>query len=220
MPLCGLVEPAADSRRLVLLLLGTRNSGKIEEATELLSGIPGLELLTFESRPFPDVEETGETFLENALLKARSICRETELPVLSEDAGLEVVALDGAPGVRSARFSGEPVDVGRNNDLLVEKLRGIGDRRARFVTVAALCMPDGQTFVTTGILRGTIGAACVGRGGFGYDPLFVPEGEQRTLAQMSLPEKNAISHRMRALLHMRAILTQLVAEGDLVKRIE
>ena len=220
MPLRGLVEPAADPRRVVLLLLGTRNSGKIEEATELLSGIPGLELLTFGSTPFSDVEETGETFLDNALLKARSISRETGLPVLSEDAGLEVVALDGAPGVRSARFSGEPVDVGRNNDLLLEKLRGVEDRRARFVAVAALCMPDGQAFVTTGILRGAIGTECVGRGGFGYDPLFVPEGKQRTLAQMSLPEKNAISHRMRALLHMRAILTRLVEEGELVERIE
>ena len=202
------------------LLLGTQNQGKIEEAMELLSGIPGLELLTFADRPFSSVEETGETFIDNALLKARSICSETGLPVLSEDAGLEVDALDGAPGVRSARFSGEPVDYKRNNALLLERLRSIEDRRARFVAVAALCLPDGQTFMTTGTLCGTIGVECIGTGGFGYDPLFVPDGEDRTLAQMGLSEKNRISHRKRALLRMRLILEALGREGELVGRVE
>jgi XTP/dITP diphosphohydrolase len=202
------------------LLLGTKNEGKIEEAMELLSGIPGLEFLTFGDCPFSSVEETGATFLQNALLKARSICNETGLPVLSEDAGLEVRALDGAPGVRSARFSGEPVDYQRNNDLLLERLSGTDDRVARFVAVAALQLPDGQTFTTTGVLYGTIGREGVGTGGFGYDPLFVPRGEERTLAQMSLEEKNAISHRKRALCRMHLILNDLAACGELAGRIE
>jgi len=200
---------------MIQLLLGTQNEGKIEEAMGLLSGITGLEPLTFAERPFSAVDETGETFVDNALLKARSICMETGLPVLSEDAGLEVVVLDGAPGVRSARFSGEPVDYQRNNDLLLERLSGSSDRRARFVAVVALCLPDGQTFVTTGILAGSIGTEGVGAGGFGYDPLFVPIGGTRTLAQMSLAEKNEISHRKHALDRMRLILEDLVEQGEL-----
>ena len=197
------------------LLLGTKNEGKIEEAVELLAGIEGLELLTFEDRPFSEVDETGETFLDNALLKARTICLEIGLPVLAEDAGLEVVHLDGAPGVRSARFSGEPVDYARNNALLLERLKGCMDRRARFVTVAALQLPDGQTFVTSGVLRGTIGETPAGTGGFGYDPLFLPDGSSRTLAGMPLAEKNRVSHRKRALSRMRAVLGDLIESGEL-----
>ncbi len=197
------------------LLLGTKNEGKIEEAVELLAGVEGLELLTFSDRPFSDVDETGETFLDNALLKARTICLETGLPVLAEDAGLEVEGLGGAPGVLSARFSGEPVDYARNNALLLEKLRGRSDRRARFVTVAALRLPDGQTFVCSGALRGRIGEAPAGDGGFGYDPLFLPEGSAKTLAEMSLAEKNRISHRKRALSRMRAVLLDLIRSGEL-----
>ncbi len=197
------------------LLLGTKNEGKIEEAMELLAGVEGLELLTFFERPFSDVDETGETFLDNALLKARVICHETGLPVLAEDAGLEVVSLGGAPGVLSARFSGKPVDYDRNNALLLEKLRGSSDRRARFVAVAALRLPDGQTLVCSGALRGDITEVPAGDGGFGYDPLFLPEGGTRTLAEMSLAEKNRISHRKRALSRMRAVLLDLIRSGEL-----
>jgi len=199
---------------MIRLLLGTKNEGKIAEATELLAE-PGLELLTFSDRPFSDVEENGDTFLVNALLKARSVCEETGLAVLAEDAGLEVAHLAGAPGVRSARFSGEPVDTARNNDLLLERLRGVQDRRARFVAVAALQLPDGQSFVTTGILRGAITERWIGEGGFGYDPLFMPDGHAKTLAEMSLREKNRISHRKRALMRMRPILVDLLATGEL-----
>ena len=197
------------------LLLGTKNEGKIEEAAELLAGVEGLELLTFADRPFSDVDEAGETFLENALLKAGTICRETGLPVLAEDAGLEVASLGAAPGVLSARFSGEPVDYDRNNALLLEKLRGSTDRRARFVTVAALRLPDGQTFVCSGVLRGSITEVPTGDGGFGYDPLFLPEGSARTLAEMTLAEKNRISHRKRALSRMRTVLRDLIGSGEL-----
>ena len=197
------------------LLLGTKNEGKIEEAVELLAWIEGLELLTFEDRPFCDVDETGDTFLDNALLKARTISQETELPVLAEDAGLEVVSLGGAPGVLSARFSGKPVDYARNNTLLLERLRGSTDRRARFVTVAALWLPDGQTFVCSGVLYGRITETPAGTGGFGYDPLFLPNESAKTLAQMSLAEKNRISHRKRALARMRTVLADLIESAEL-----
>ena len=192
------------------LLLGTRNAGKIEELTDLLRDIAGLEFLTLSERPFTEVEETGETFLENALLKARTIAEETGLPVLAEDAGLEVRALGGAPGVRSARYSGVPVDYARNNELLLERLEGVNDRCARFVAVAALQLPDGQIFVTTGLLAGSITETPSGAGGFGYDPLFVPAGCTRTLAEQSIEEKNRISHRMQAMRRMRPILQDLV----------
>jgi XTP/dITP diphosphohydrolase len=197
------------------LLLGTKNEGKIEEAVELLAAIEGLELLTFIDCPFPDVDETGDTFLDNALLKARTICRATGLPVLAEDAGLEVMHLGGEPGVLSARFSGTPVDYARNNDLLLQRMAEVGDRRARFVAVAALELPDGQTFACSGVLRGVITETPLGDGGFGYDPLFVPEGSTRTLAQMSSAEKNRISHRKRALSRMRAVLLDLIGSGEL-----
>ncbi len=197
------------------ILLGTRNEGKIEEAKELLAEVVGLELLTFFEISFSDVAETGVTFLDNAVLKARAICLETGLAVLSEDSGLEVAALGGAPGVRSARYAGEPSNASRNNELLLERLSGERDRRARFMTVAVLCLPDGQAFATSGTFAGTIGHAPMGSGGFGYDPLFIPETEVRTLAQLTLEEKNATSHRQKALHRMAGILQSLMQCGEL-----
>ena len=164
---------------------------------------------------FSDVPETGSTFLDNAILKATAISRETGLPVLSEDSGLEVHALDGAPGVRSARFAGEPSDSDRNNELLLKKLVGEMDRRARFITVAVLCLQDGQIFVSSGVFPGTIGYELQGNMGFGYDPLFIPDGESRTLAQMTLEEKNAVSHRQKALSRLVGVLQDLIRTGEL-----
>ncbi|MFC2079091.1 RdgB/HAM1 family non-canonical purine NTP pyrophosphatase [Candidatus Bipolaricaulota bacterium] len=197
------------------LLLGTRNEGKIQEAKGLLAEIVGLELLTFSDAPFSEVAETGGTFLENALLKATAIGRETGLPVLSEDAGLEVRALGGAPGVFSARFAGEPSEPDRNNELLLRKLKGVVDRRARFVAVAALRLLDGQIFVCSGVFPGAIAETPAGAMGFGYDPLFIPDGEARTLAEMSLVKKNLISHRHKALSRMIGILQDLIRTGEL-----
>ncbi len=202
------------------LLLGTKNRGKILELRDLLRGARGLELLTLDDHPFSDVEESGETFLENALLKARNISSELGLPVLAEDAGLEVAALGGAPGVRSARFSGEPLagqlaDYARNNALLLEKLDGVANRRARFVAVTVLLLPDGEIFVTSGTLDGRIATAPRGTGGFGYDPLFVPDGETMTLAEISAGEKNLVSHRSRSMARMTRILESLIEEDAL-----
>jgi len=187
----------------------------MQEAKELLAEVVGLELLLFPAIAFSDVPETGTTFLDNAVLKAKAIGRETGLHVLSEDSGLEVHALDGAPGVRSARFAGEPSDAKRNNELLLEKLLGVKDRRARFITVAVLCLQDGQVFATSGTLPGKIGHACLGSMGFGYDPLFIPDGTTRTLAQMTLDEKNMVSHRQKALSRMCGILQELIRSGDI-----
>jgi len=197
------------------IVLGTKNRGKIREIRDLLRGVRGLRLLTYDDCPFSDVEESGATFLENALLKARAIRDEVGLPVLAEDAGLEVDALGGAPGVRSARFSGEPVDYARNNVFLLERLRGRTDRRAQFVAVAALCLPSDEVFVTMGRLVGRILETPRGSGGFGYDPLFVPDGKTKTLAEISTGEKNLVSHRARAMARMTRVLEALVEEGAL-----
>lgn len=194
----------------MILLLGTHNRGKVEELKELLADLEGLELLTFHERSFHEVEETGSTFRENALLKARAIGRETEIPVLADDSGLEVASLNGEPGVRSARFSGVPVDYARNNTLLLERLKGVEDRRARFVIVIVLRLPDGREFLQEGILDGKIARHLIGAGGFGYDPLFIPDGSSLTLAEMTSVEKNAISHRQRAIVGIKKVLRDLL----------
>lgn len=195
----------------MILLLGTRNKGKQRELKELLTGLDGVELLTFSECPFTEVEETGATCEENALLKARTIGEEIGRAVLADDTGLEVAALGGEPGVYSARYAGIPPDHTRNNVLLLSKLHGIDDRQARFVMVAALHLPDGREFICKGALCGRITHRPIGEGGFGYDPLFIPNGSSRTLAEMTLAEKNAISHRYRAIAEIKQILRMLAA---------
>jgi len=197
----------------VKVVLATKNPHKLEEILSILGEIPGVEFLTFRDIPLPDVEETGGTLEENAILKATSVARETGLPALAEDTGLEVEALGGAPGVRSARFAGEDKDYRANNEKLLGLLKGVTDRRARFRTVAVLALPDGRTWTAEGVLEGRIAETPRGEGGFGYDPLFIPEGETRTLAEMSPEEKNRISHRRKALEAMRSILEELAQGG-------
>lgn len=196
------------------VLIGTRNPHKLEECRRILGDIPGIEWLTFRERPFPEVEETGSTLEENARLKAVSLARITGLPTLAEDSGLEVTALGGAPGVLSARFAGVEKDYRANNEKLLALLAGVEDRRARFRTVAVLALPDGRTWMTEGVLEGEIALAPRGSGGFGYDPLFIPLGETRTLAELAPEEKDRISHRRRALERLRPLLSSL-ARGDL-----
>ena len=193
----------------MILLLGTRNKGKIRELRELLADVNGLELLSVSDVPFSEVEEDGETFRDNALLKARVISRETGLSVLADDAGLVVDALGGEPGVRSARYSGEPVDYERNNALLLERMRGITDRSARFIIVVSLRLMDGREYVRQGVLTGKIAESPAGSNGFGYDPLFVPDGYTCTLAQMTMDEKNKISHRRQAIELIKEVLLEI-----------
>jgi len=197
------------------LLLGTKNPGKVKEAKRILSSLgKSIEIITFRDCDFPDVEETGETYLENSLIKARSISEYTGLPVLSDDSGLEVLALDGSPGHRSARFAGPDSTDKKNMKLLLDRLEGVRDRRARFVTVATLFVSSEERYVSRGDLKGKIIKESRGESGFGYDPVFVPEGYRKTLAELGEGEKNKISHRRKALEKMKSELQGLVRDGD------
>ncbi|MFW6070749.1 MAG: RdgB/HAM1 family non-canonical purine NTP pyrophosphatase [Candidatus Bipolaricaulota bacterium] len=182
------------------LLLGTKNPGKVEEASEILAVVDEeLELLSYRDIDFPDVEETGGTYAANSLKKARVISQETGLPVLSDDSGLEVSALNGAPGPRSARFAGPDASDEQNLSLLLRRLEGLKQRDARFVTVATLYVSSQERYTARGVLEGKITRSPEGDSGFGYDPVFVPEGSEKTLAQLGEEKKNEISHRRRAL---------------------
>ncbi|MBS3765410.1 RdgB/HAM1 family non-canonical purine NTP pyrophosphatase [Candidatus Bipolaricaulota bacterium] len=186
------------------LLLGTKNPGKVEEAREILAGgDEDLDLFSYRDREFSDVEETGDTYAENSLKKAREINEETGLPVLSDDSGLEVAGLDGAPGPRSARFAGRDATDEENLSLLLERLEGVNDREARFVTVATLFISPEERYMARGVLNGEIIRKPRGDSGFGYDPVFVPDGFKRTLAQLGEEQKNEISHRRKALEKVR-----------------
>lgn len=194
----------------MILLLGTANEGKIREIRALLSGIPALELLTRREILFPDIEELGETFAENALRKARGIAATAPgVAVLAEDSGLRVDALDGAPGVRSARFAGVPTNHRANVERLLERMRGTDHRAAQFVTVAVLRLGDGREILRAGVLPGRITRAAAGHGGFGYDPVFVPDGYDVTLAELPAEVKNRISHRRRALAPLAGVLREI-----------
>ncbi|MFQ6033645.1 MAG: RdgB/HAM1 family non-canonical purine NTP pyrophosphatase, partial [Candidatus Bipolaricaulia bacterium] len=174
------------------------NRGKIAEIKEIFA-LPQVRLLTFEDHPFSDVVEEGNSFEENALLKARQISAETGLPVLAEDSGLEVLALDGQPGIHSSRFAHEHATDEENIAKLLELLQGVGDRQARVRTVAVLRFPEGEELLTEGELRGEIALEPRGKSGFGYDPVFIPEAFAKTLAELGPEIKNRISHRRRAL---------------------
>lgn len=195
----------APARRIVL---ATRNAHKVTEISEAL-GLPGVELAGLDAFPdAPDVVEDGETFRANAEKKARSAAVATGLPALADDSGLVVDALGGEPGVRSARFAGEEAGDAANRRELRRRMAGVpaGERSARFVCVLALATPDGEVQVVEGRCEGALLEEERGDGGFGYDPLFVPEGETRTFAEMSRAEKAGMSHRGRAIAAMRPLL--------------
>lgn len=180
------------------VVCATSNAGKIREASAILAGT-GFEIA---SVPLWLGEvETGTSYLENARLKAASALRLAQMPVLAEDSGLELDALGGLPGLRSARFAGAGATAERNNAKLLRLLDGVPDqeRTARYRAVAVLLLPSGAELVGEGVWEGHIAAGPRGEGGFGYDPLFVPSGETRTAAELSEAEKNEISHRSRAL---------------------
>ncbi|MDP8974910.1 MAG: RdgB/HAM1 family non-canonical purine NTP pyrophosphatase [Actinomycetota bacterium] len=173
-------------------------SANPHKAAEIAAILDGFEVLP---RPpeIPDVEETGETLEENARLKARALVDATGLAAVADDTGLEVAALDGAPGVHSARYAGVGATYAGNVAKLLGALDGEEDRRARFRTVAIALFPDGREIVAEGVVEGEITTERQGSGGFGYDPVFAPLGSDgRTFAQMSAAEKNALSHRGRA----------------------
>jgi len=180
------------------IVIASKNLGKIAEFKRILGEV-GISIIT--DIEFPDVDESGSTFEENALLKAHAISRYTNLPVLADDSGLAVDYLDGAPGIFSARWSGVHGDDGANIKRLLEDLNGVAleNRGAKFIAVLALVRPDGEELLVRGELRGKIRNQPVGLNGFGYDPIFEPENSNRTLGEMSAAEKDAISHRSKAL---------------------
>lgn len=180
------------------VVLATSNPGKVREATAILDTSP-LRILVVDT--FIGEIETGASYLENARLKAMSLARVVDLPVLAEDSGLEVDALAGLPGPRSARFAGPGATDERNNAKLLRLLGGRpeAERTARYRAVAVLLLRTGAEIVGEGTWDGIIASAPRGTGGFGYDPLFVPAGESRTAAELTAGEKNAVSHRARAL---------------------
>ncbi|MBQ0926849.1 RdgB/HAM1 family non-canonical purine NTP pyrophosphatase [Saccharopolyspora endophytica] len=186
------------------LLLATRNQKKLVELRRILEaeGVTGLEVVGLADVPeFPEAPETGATFEDNALAKAADAARATGLPAVADDSGLEIDALNGMPGVLSARWSGAHGDDQANLDLVLGQIKDVPDERrgGAFVSAAALVLPDGGETVVRGEWRGTIIRESRGDNGFGYDPIFVPEGETRTSAELSPEEKDADSHRGRAL---------------------
>ncbi len=186
------------------LVLATRNKGKLVEFRRILDVLAPGEINLVGVEEFPDlvdVEETGATFEENALLKARYTANATGLPSISDDSGLCVDFLNGDPGIYSARWAGTHGDDQANLEKLLSELKGVDDdkRTAHFTCVAALAMPDGRTHVEEGLFHGQILHAPVGQEGFGYDPIFQPLGMSISSAQMSPQDKDAISHRGKAL---------------------
>ncbi len=193
------------------LLIGSANENKARELAVLLEGLPWRAASLRDFPPIAAPEETGNTFRENALLKARYYSRALNVVCVADDSGLMVDALDGAPGVWSARYAGPEADDEANNAKLLEALEETPwhCRTARFVCCAAFRSPTGEEHVEEGEVRGHIAIAPYGESGFGYDPLFVPEGFDETFAEMTPDEKHAVSHRGRAFAKMRAYLASL-----------
>ena len=200
---------------MISLVLATRNRHKVEELSALLRELP-VKILSFHDFPdMPDVLEDGTTLTENAIKKATAVASFTGLPSLADDTGLEVEALGGAPGVRSARFAGEPPNWEENNCKLLSNLNGIDGpgRAAAFRCVVALAVPSEKVRTVEGVTRGVILESPRGQGGFGYDPLFLPEGHDHTYAEMRSEEKNAVSHRGKAITGARRLVMELVGAG-------
>lgn len=180
------------------LIVASNNSGKITEIKELLSGLYEVRSLADENI-VSDPEETGSTFEENAFIKAEAVYRLTGCACLADDSGLIVDVLDGAPGVYSARYAGEPSDSAKNNELLLANMEGKSDRTARFECAVVLYKSPEDVLTGVGTVEGRILDAPCGSGGFGYDPLFFCDDLQKSFGVASREEKNSVSHRARAL---------------------
>ena len=196
----------------VRIVLASHNKGKLVELQRILDAQQlDVQLSSAAELGLDEPEETGDTFEENALIKAGAGTAASGLACLADDSGLAVDALGGAPGVRSARYAGRHGDDEANLALVLERMAGVVDRRARFVCVAALVTPDGARHTATGTVEGTLTTEPRGDNGFGYDPIFQPLGSALTTAEMSAEEKDAISHRGRA---FRAIAEAVAAYAN------
>jgi len=189
------------------LVLATRNRNKIEEIQSILSEL-NLDILTLNDFPsLPPLVEDGSTFQENSRQKAHTVLQHTKLPSLADDSGLEVFYLNGRPGVLSARYSGKGAADEENNHKLLKEMRGVPPRRRRAQFRAVLTLVgDGFEEATEGICPGKLGEEPRGTNGFGYDPMFIPDGYAKTYAELTSAEKNKISHRAKALEKMKEVL--------------
>lgn len=195
-----------------ILIFATNNKHKVDEVRSSLSGLFSIESLQ-EAGISQEIPEPHDTLEENALEKSSFIHRLTGKDCFSEDSGLEVDALNGAPGVRSARYAGEGADADANISRLLKDLDGLEDRRARFRTVISLIL-NGQEFRFEGICSGRITTSPEGSSGFGYDPVFTPDGDNRTFGSMNMEEKNKFSHRKKAVDKMIAFLQSTSHQQD------
>ena len=190
--------------------IASRNAHKLRELGRICADWPTVWVTveTHDPASFPDVEETAETYLENALLKAHAVASALGVPAVADDSGIEVDALGGKPGPRSARYAGEHATDEENLDRLMQALRGIpgSGRTARYRCVAALAFPDGRELHAEGTCEGTLVPRRRGEGGFGYDPAFVPEGWEETMAELTDQQKDRISHRGRAFRALKELL--------------
>ena len=192
------------------IIFATGNVGKLREIREIMEGT-GVEVLSMKEAGISvDVDEDGTTFEENALIKAKAIAAHTDAIVLADDSGLEVDYLDKAPGVYSARFMGEDTSYDIKNQAIIDKLAGVPKelRTARFVCVIAAVLPDGRSLTTRQTMEGYIGDHAEGENGFGYDPIFMLDEYGCSSAAISREEKNAISHRGKALRAMKEMLSE------------
>lgn len=194
------------------IILASNNNGKIKEFREIFKNMD-IELVPMKEAGIDvDIEENGETFEENSLIKARTVCKLSGCITIADDSGLEVDYLGGQPGVYSARFMGHDTSYDIKNKAIIDKLKGVSgkDRSARFVAVIAAVFPDGRELVTRGTMEGIIGQEPLGENGFGYDPiLFLPE-YNKSSAELAPEEKNKISHRGKALEKMKAALAEAI----------
>ena len=190
------------------LVLATNNEDKIREIRHLLDDLPVTIMTRNDFLEFPDVEETGTTLEENAVLKARAISEFCDLPALADDSGLEVDALNGAPGVYSSRYAGENVTYADNNRKLLKELEGVPDekRTARFRCVMAICWGVDDVQTVEGVAEGFIAGESSGNSGFGYDPVFYYPPAGKRFSEMTLEEKNLVSHRGKALQEVRTVI--------------
>lgn len=199
------------------IIVATKNKHKVMEMRDKCSAIPGLNLVPLtEFGEIPDIEENGATFEENARIKATAIAAMLGRPTLADDSGLVVDALDGRPGIYSARYGGAGLTDHDRNLLLLEELRGVAPERrtARFVCVIVLVLPGGESFAARGECEGRIIEAPRGDQGFGYDPVFFLPGYGMTMAELPLSEKNRISHRARAIDGLEGILRKVLDERN------
>lgn len=191
------------------VVIASRNEGKIKEIKDVLSKY-GMEAVSRDEFGIPkfEVEETGETLEENSIIKAKAIFELINKAVIADDSGLEVDALKGRPGVYSARYAGEHCSMQDNRDKMLRELKGvpIGNRTARFVSVITLILSDGERLIARGECKGRIASEERGDAGFGYDPIFIPDGFDISFAEMSQEQKNSISHRGMALKRLEELI--------------